>query len=64
MIKDIEEAIKKAKEPGSYICPICGDELFSLMDKLSINLYGKCIIHIEEDSYQEKNILSIMEAIS
>jgi len=39
MKKNIEEAIKKkAKEPRFYICPVCGDELFSLMDKLSINL--------------------------
>lgn len=60
---NIEEAIQKSKQPGSAFCPECNEELFAPMDKLSIYLYGKCAMHFEDDSPQQKNIFRIINEI-
>jgi len=60
-MKDINNAIKEAKIPGGMVCPICKDKLFSPMDKLSISLYGKCPIHLNEHSIEENNLFKIAE---
>jgi len=60
---DIEKALKVARTPESQFCGECGEELFSPMDKLSISLYGKCSVHLEDDSHQEKNLLELSNAI-
>jgi hypothetical protein len=58
----IEEAIERAKKPETMFCPKCTEELFAPMDKLSICLYGQCPIHLEDNSYQEKNLLKLAQA--
>ncbi len=57
---EIEEAIKRAKEPKPLNCGEGCGEMYSPMDKLSIGLYGKCAIHFEENSHQEKNLFRIV----
>lgn len=59
----VEQAIEKANIPGEIVCPQCQEKLFSAMDKLSIALYGKCSLHIEDNGHQEKNLLKISELI-
>lgn len=58
-MKDIEQSILEAKKPGKVYCPECGEDLFSPMDKLSINLFGKCPMHIQQS--QEQNLFEIVE---
>lgn len=58
---NIEKALEQSREPGSVTCAKCGDELFSPVDKLSVYLYGKCLIHLNE--LQEGNLLKITELI-
>lgn len=60
---EIEEAIKQAKIPGSIVCPECQEELFAPMDKLSIYLFGKCAIHLDDNSIEQRNLFKIAEAL-
>lgn len=60
---DIEESIKRAKFPKPLYCPRCNEDMFSPMDKLSLGLYGKCSVHLEEDSHEEKNLLTLSKAL-
>lgn len=60
---DIEEAIKIAKTPKLQICPVCEEELYAPMDKLSIALYDKCSVHLEDNSHQANNLLKIAETL-
>ena len=60
---DYEKQIEEAKKPGATSCPVCGDMLYSPMDKLSILLYGKCPIHLEDGSHEENNLLKLAEAL-
>lgn len=58
----IEEAVEKAKaHTGKIICPVCGEELYSLIDKISIYLYGKCPAEISDT--QTENLLSISDVL-
>ena len=59
---NIEKSIEVAKTPGKQVCPVCGEELFAPMDKLSISLYGKCSEHLEDDSLEQQNLFKIVEA--
>lgn len=59
---DEDTAIEQARKPGAFICPECDEKLFSLMDKLSICLYGKCLSH-DLKEHQEENIINIMEEL-
>ena len=59
----IEDAIKLAKTPGQVYCPVCGEGLFSPMDKLSIHLYEKCAVHLDDGGMAERNLLRICEAL-
>lgn len=63
MNTDIEQALADARSPGTAFCGECGETLYSPMDKLSISLYGKCSMHFEDDSHQEKNLLEIITAL-
>lgn len=58
---EINKAIEEAKKPGGVNCPKCGDKVFSPIDKLSIYLYGECVIHLKDDSSQVKNLLTLSE---
>ena len=58
-----EKALAMARKPEKMFCPECNDHMFSPMDKLSIHLYGKCLMHLEEGSVEEKNILTLIEAL-
>lgn len=60
---DIEKSLERARKPIPMNCPICGEECFSPADKLSIGLYGKCGLHIEENSHEERNFFKILEQI-
>ena len=60
---DIDEALEIARTPKPVGCGECGEMMFSPMDKLSIALYGKCSVHLEENSPQESNLLKISEAL-
>lgn len=60
---EIEKALEESRKPGSVRCPICNEELFSPMDKLCIHLYGKCSIHLEDNSNEENNLFKIAELI-
>lgn len=60
---DIEKSLELARRTEPLVCGECGEELYSPMDKLSIGLYGKCPIHLEDDSHQEKNLLELSKAI-
>jgi len=62
-MKNIEEALKRARTPEPVYCGECDEELFSLMDKLCVSLYGKCSMHLEVDSKEETNLLQIIQAI-
>ena len=62
-MKDINEAVQSAKTPRPLYCPECDEEMFSSMDKLSIELYGKCSVHHEENSHQENNLLKIIQEV-
>lgn len=60
---DIEKSLEIARRPQSLYCGECDEEMFSPMDKLSISLYGKCSVHLEDDSFQEKNLLTLSSQI-
>lgn len=62
-IDHIDKAIEAAKTPGPITCPECQEELFSPMDKLSVGLYGKCSIHLTDDGYESRKLLTIAEAL-
>jgi hypothetical protein len=58
----IEIAVENAKaHEGSIICPVCGEELYSLMDKISIYLYGKCPNELSDT--ETENLLNISDAL-
>lgn len=59
MNTSIEEAIKIAKTPKPQYCGECNEEMFSPMAKMSIALFGKCEIHLDE--VQEKNLFTLVE---
>lgn len=63
MKEKIEKAVEEAKIPGSLFCGECGEELYSPMDKLSIKLYGKCPLHLEDNSTEERNLLEISKLL-
>jgi len=63
MKQDIEKALEIARTPGVLVCPTCGDGLYAPMDKLSIALYQKCGLHIDENSPQERNLFKLVEMI-
>jgi len=52
-----------AREPGSIYCPICKEELYAPLDKLSIILYRKCPMHLKDFSIEENNLLSLSECL-
>lgn len=58
MKKTIEDAKNPLKE---FHCPICKEQLYSPMDKLSIGLFDQCTEHLEE--YQQNNLLKIAECL-
>lgn len=60
---DIEQSLEAARIPSPMVCGECDEKLYSPMDKLSISLYGKCSVHFEEGSFQEKNLLTLSSAI-
>ena len=62
-MKDIEQSLKRARNHEPMVCPECEEELFAPMDKLCVALYGKCQLHLEDDSIEEKNLLKICEAL-
>jgi hypothetical protein len=62
-MNDIEASLARARNPEKMYCPQCLDEMFSPMDKLSIGLFGKCSMHLEDDSTEVTNLLRIAEAI-
>jgi len=57
-----KELIEEAKKPGAVYCPECDEELSSPMDKLSIGLYGKCSIHLEDDK-QIADLITLAEEL-
>jgi len=62
MSNTLEQAIEIMKAPKQVYCPECQEELFSLMDKLSIALYDKCTTH-DLQEHQENNLFSIVESV-
>jgi hypothetical protein len=62
-MENIEIALIEAKKPGEIYCPECQEKLFAPMEKLCINLYGKCSIHLEDDSIEQKNLLNISQGL-
>lgn len=60
---EIEKALTYARTPGKVSCPVCQEELFSPMDKLSIALYRECTMHLNDDEHREKNLLKIIELL-
>ena len=60
---NIEESLKVARTPEKQFCSECQEFLFSPMDKLSIALYGKCSMHFEDDSHEEKNLITLSSSI-
>jgi len=63
MKEDIEKALERARTPEPLGCGECNEMMFSPMDKLCISLYGKCAIHLTDDSIEEKNLLEIAQSI-
>ena len=55
---DIEtKAIELARTPNPVACGECGEDMYSIMDKLSIGLYGACTVHMDEDDEEKRDRL-------
>ena len=62
-MEKIERALELARIPEPIYCNVCNEKLYSPINKLSIGLYGKCTVHLEDDSHEERNLLKIIEAL-
>lgn len=62
-MNDIEKSLEVARRAGEMFCGECQESMFAPMDKLSISLFNKCSMHLEDDSVEQKNLLKISEAL-
>lgn len=36
-----------------YVCPVCKDELYSPMEKLCIDIFNKCTVHLDDEEVEK-----------
>jgi hypothetical protein len=63
MQDQINEALKRARDPEPLECPVSGELMYAPLDKISIVLYNKSIPYIEDDSEEEKTLLELANQI-